>query len=645
LSNLSGIWYFDSRPLLDSDEMWVLRGLGEPIDAPSRFQRGPGLLMGLRASCFDAANDDGYAAAPDGSICTWDGRLDNRRDLRLRLLSDTHASSSDSGLALGLYQLHGPDGLHDLIGDWSMVLADARSRIVLLASDYAGTRPLYYCRTGESLMWSSSLDHLVQWTGRDQLDEEYVASFLTKGWAAHSTPYRGLYPVPPGRAVCVTTHGISTRAFWDLPAGKATLYTNPETYVEQLRSLFREAVAVRLPSNTPACAELSGGLDSSSIVCMADVIAKESAGGPRNPTTFTYTHQGSSDEQYVKVIEGTRNLTSIRLDLEEYPFVGLDQPGNATPSWWCPRFAELKRQFADLKCGTFLTGQLGDFIMGNLLDDLEQAVDYLREGHWLRAAQETYAWSQSLGIPIYPLFWRALRTAYSPWTASIESGNSHGVPSKYARVNSLAPAFLERVLLNRAERLPERSWRQARASRRSRFKALSEILDSRSLQAPEALQHISYSHPFAHRPLVEFMLTIPPGEVCRPGEPRWLMRRAFKEFLPSPILQRRSKATYTQVYRQALIPLATKMHSQPDQIRLVAHGYVDRISLEERLARYLQGLDCNEPQLRQLLLFEFWLRKREGSVTSRGRSAAPTLPDLGNSARKPELATRAETAG
>jgi hypothetical protein len=279
--------------------------------------------------------------------------------------------------------------------------------------------------------------------------------------------------------------------------------------------------------------------------------------------------------------------------------------------------------------------------MGNVLDDSEQAVDYLREGHWLGAAREAYQWGRALQIPIYPLLWRALRTAYSPWTASFESGASNDASSGYAHVHSIASGFLKRVSLNQAERLPERSWRQARPGRRSRFRALSEVLEARTLQAPEALQHISYSHPFAHRPLLEFMLTIPPGEVCRPGEPRRLMRRAFKDFLPSAILERRSKATYTQVYRQALIPLATQMLSQPGQIRLVTHDYVDGPGVTDRLARFVQGLDCNEPQLRQLLLFEFWLRNREALANSSVSSAASTMPELRDSAGKTELAAQA----
>jgi asparagine synthase (glutamine-hydrolysing) len=490
-------------------------------------------------------------------------------------------------------------------------------------------------------MWSSSLSHLVRWSGRDQLDEEYVASFLTKGSAAHRTPYRGVYPVPPGRAVCVSAQGVSTRAFWDLPVDRETRFKNPACYEEQLRNLFREAVAVRLPSGAPVCAELSGGLDSSSIVCMAASLAKERPGDLHQPTVFTYTHQGAADEKYVGVVERARNLSSVRLDLEEYPFVALEQAGDAAPAWWGPRLAELGRRFNSMGTGVLLTGQLGDFVMGNLLDDSGQAVDYFREGHWLEAAREAYAWSRALRVPLYPLLWRALRTAYSPWTPSIESAATHDVSSRYAQVHSLAPGFLKRASLNAGERLPERHWRDARPGRRSRFRALSQMLDSRTLQAPEVLRHISYTHPFAHRPLVEFMLSIPPAEVCRPGEPRRLMRRAFTHLLPPAILQRRSKATYTDVYRQALIPLATKMLSQPDHIRLVTHGYADRHSLTERLTRFLQGLDCKETQLRQLLLFEFWLRNREGLGNSSVSSESSTLPCPRNSSLQPELATKA----
>jgi len=258
-----------------------------------------------------------------------------------------------------------------------------------------------------------------------------------------------------------------------------------------------------------------------------------------------------------------------------------------------------------------MTGQLGDFIMGNLVDDSDQVADYLRQHRFLQAAREAFAWSQSLRVPIYSILWRALRTNYSSWAAPSVATTS----GRYQHIDSLAPEFRKRVNPSDCNRQSELRWQAASPSRRGRFRALNDMLSGRLLQAPEWLQHVSYTHPFAHRPLVEFMLIIPPAVVCRPGEPRRLMRRAFAELLPPAILKRRSKGTYERVYRQALVPMAAELLKRPEEIRMIDLGYVDCRSVMERLKRLMEGLDCNSSQLRQLILFEFWLRnsKRPGT--------------------------------
>ena len=122
------------------------------------------------------------------------------------------------------------------------------------------------------------------------------------------------------------------------------------------------------------------------------------------------------------------------------------------------------------------------------------------------------------------------------------------------------------------------------------------------------MEHLSFTHPFTHRPLVEFMLSIPPEEVCRPGKPRHLMRRGFAELLPDAVLHRKSKAVFGAVFDQCLAPMAAEMLRHPERIRSVEMGFVDRASLLDRLERFGKGLDCNLPQLRAVILFEFWLR-------------------------------------
>jgi hypothetical protein len=135
------------------------------------------------------------------------------------------------------------------------------------------------------------------------------------------------------------------------------------------------------------------------------------------------------------------------------------------------------------------------------------------------------------------------------------------------------------------------------------------LLELRSLQAPEPLQHLDCTHPFAHRPLVEFLMSVPADVLCGPGEPRRLMRRTFSDLWPCKLRKRRSKGFFNTPWLEALRPLAKELLKQR-QIEVVERGFVDRASLLARLERLTAGLDCNEPQLRQIILFEFWLRQR-----------------------------------
>ena len=612
MSILAGILYFDRRPISAADEAQVRRALEDFDRQPIHCFQSQGLIMGVAGSPPGFSEDDHFSLSPHGSVCTWDGRLDNQEDLQRELSCGFPPPSTSSDLAVKAYQSKGAAGLRGLVGDWSLAIWDGGLRSVVLASDYAGIRPLYYYRGDDRLLWSSRLSELIRWTGIDELDEEYVANFLTHATAAHRTPYRGVYPVPPGCAVCVSPDRMVTQPFWDLPVGQEIRFRDDRGYEEQLRTLFREAVSVRLKSQEPVCAELSGGLDSSSVVSMAAQLKNTDPGSFPELITLSYTHEGSTDEKYFRTVERACNLSSIHLQLEEFPFAAANRVGGAAPAWWEPRFRETARLMENLGSSVYMTGQLGDFIMGNLVDDSDQVADYLRQRRFLQAAREAFAWSQSLRVPIYSILWRALRTNYSSWAAPSVATTS----GRYQHIDSLAPEFRKRVNPSDCNRQSELRWQAASPSRRGRFRALNDMLSGRLLQAPEWLQHVSYTHPFAHRPLVEFMLIIPPAVVCRPGEPRRLMRRAFAELLPPAILKRRSKGTYERVYRQALVPMAAELLKRPEEIRMVEFGYVDCDSLTERLTRFMAGLDCNESQLRQLILFEFWLRNSQNSAAS-----------------------------
>jgi asparagine synthase (glutamine-hydrolysing) len=555
-------------------------------------------------------------------VCLWDGRIDNAGDLLK--LAGLPPDSADPAIILNLYQRRGVEGLRDAVGDWSVCIWDANSRAIVLACDYAGIRPLYYYRGPRSLYWSSSLDDLARWTGIHELDDTYAAAFLSRGNSYTLTPYKGILAVPAGCAVFITADNVQRRPFWSLPIDREIRYRDEGTYEEHLRHLFRESVQARLARDTPTCSELSGGLDSSSVVCMAHRLRSESRGGASDLITLSYTHENSADEKFFREVERACGVAGCHLPVDDYPAAAADQAG-ALPGLWEPRFRKLARLMAGMGTSVLLTGQLGDFTMGNAADDSGQVSEWLARGRPGKAIRTAYDWGRAMQAPIYPILWRGIREAFFSWDPSIDPRAAAGAMPA-SREDSLTQSVRARFASYEQEEFAGDPAHHAPPGRRLRFRSAADVLHSRRLQTPEPLQHLAYSHPYAHRSLLEFMLTIPSHVAFGPGQPRRLMRRAFAGLLPPMILARKSKAGYASVFRAPLVPMARLMLQRPAEIQLVERGYLHPQSLISRLEKFMQSLDCNEAQLRQIIVLEFWLRNRMAPRTAPLPSAPGDAP-------------------
>jgi hypothetical protein len=187
---------------------------------------------------------------------------------------------------------------------------------------------------------------------------------------------------------------------------------------------------------------------------------------------------------------------------------------------------------------------------------------------------------------------------------------SDGAYARSCEETSLSPAFCAQTGVLEPGRVFSDAWRQAPPERRKHFQALSMMLEMRTLQAPEPFQHLDYTHPFAHRPLVEFLMTIPADILCGPGEPRKLMRRTLSDLWPPKLKKRRSKGLFNHPWREALQPMVRDLLGSA-RLEVVERGFVERGSFVSRLERFSAGVDCNEAQLRQIVLLEFWFRGRQ----------------------------------
>src|SRR5579864_2077471 len=159
-----------------------------------------------------------------------------------------------------------------LMGDWALSIWNPLQRSLILAKDFIGARHLYYYFDDKGISWCTILDPLVKCGGRKfAICEEYIACWLINRFPApHVTPYVGVQAVPPSCFVQLRPggHGTMRRVtrYWDFDPDNRICYRSDTEYQEHFRSVFGTAVQRCLRSDRPVLAELSGGMDSSSIV-------------------------------------------------------------------------------------------------------------------------------------------------------------------------------------------------------------------------------------------------------------------------------------------------------------------------------------------------------------------------------------------
>jgi asparagine synthase (glutamine-hydrolysing) len=256
--------------------------------------------------------------AQSGQMVLWDGRLDNRQDLILALGAELQ-SSGDAGIAAAAIERWGVAGLAKLVGDWALSVWNPRERTVLLAKDFLGTRALYYTTQGGSFAWSTLLDPLLLPTDDSlRLREEYLAGWLTHFPRADLAPFIGIASVPPASYVLCRPSATTVRQYWSFDATKKITYRDDRAYEEHFRFVFGESVRRRLRSKNLVLAELSGGMDSSSIVCMADALAGAgSSEAPRLDTISYYDDREPNwnESPFFGKVEQQRGRAGMRVAL------------------------------------------------------------------------------------------------------------------------------------------------------------------------------------------------------------------------------------------------------------------------------------------------------------------------------------------
>lgn len=219
-------------------------------------------------------------ANEDGSLqLVFNGEIYNFEALRDELIAAGHVfrSQTDTEVILHLYEDHGPGCVEKLLGMFAFALWDGRRQELLLARDRAGKKPLVYTFAGGAFLFASEAKALLQDPAVSvRVNPEALHHYLTYQYVPGPlTIFDGIYKLPPAHTLLLRDGTTTLRRYWDLSYTRKQTPRRLEDCVAAFNELFRDAVRVRLRSDVPLGAFLSGGIDSSAAVAVMSSLTEQ----------------------------------------------------------------------------------------------------------------------------------------------------------------------------------------------------------------------------------------------------------------------------------------------------------------------------------------------------------------------------------
>lgn len=509
---------------------------------------------------------------PSGDLAiTADARIDNRDELitALGLNDRPREKITDSQIILAAYVRWGDRCLEHLLGDFAFAIWDQRQQRLFCARDHMGVKPLYYYHSAGVFAFASEMKAILCLPEVPRrLNEMRVAEHLIGSIEDKTnTFYQDILRLRAAHSLSISREEKQLRSYWSVNLKHELRLRSSQEYVEAFGEIFTEAVRCRLRSPFPVGTMLSGGLDSSSIACVARNLLAEA--GDRRLSTFSAVFP---------------SLAEVDPRIDERPYIeavvamgGVD--AHYVHADRISPLAERERvswhlDGACLAPNLYMDWAIFQAAHENGVRILFSGVDgdttvsygheYLsvlaRTGRWQKLMAEARGLSQEFyGCAISPrrLVWEYGVKPLVPQPILQLSdqlrGRTHPLWPQSRLIN---PAFAQRIgVSEHTEALMASGINLARTARGEHWYALTSGLMQYSLQtlgelaAPFSLE---LHYPFCDRRLVEFCLALPPAEKLHQGWTRSILRRAMAGILPPEVQWRKGKGNLSANFLQKL---------------------------------------------------------------------------------------------
>ena len=505
------------------------------------------------------------------SVIIADARIDNRTELigLLGLSKRPHHAIPDSELILNSFLRWRENCTDFLLGDFAFAIWNADNRELFCARDPVGARTLFYRAGPDFFAFASEIKaiHCIEESPR-RINKKRIADLFARQFDDQQiTIYQGIYQLPAGHHLLLQNGDLSISKYWHLDPNTELKLSNDTEYAEAFRELFQEAVRCRLRSRHQVGSTLSGGLDSSSIACMArnvkadnslEAIHTYSIVFPSLPAPYLkladereYMHavidQGGFEPHFIEAdrLNPLMDLNRMLAHTDE-PFLA----PNAYLHW--SMYAKAKEHNATV----FLDGIDGDTTVSHGLGYLEEL--FVR-GRWIKLLSNARSLSKRFdqNIPVSRLIWQLGIRPLVPEMVNKARRRQRGksTPSWMDGVYLNQSFIQEQGLQERYANHFERS-RPKLNARGDHWLALTSPLIPYTLGLANRLSSafsIDARYPFCDQRLMRFCLSLPPGQKLHDGWDRYIMRKALEGILPEKIQWRKRKADLSPNIKRNLL--------------------------------------------------------------------------------------------
>lgn len=574
MSAIIGIYYRDGRPVERAilERMLACVAHRGPDGAGLWFAGPVGLGQHMLWTTPESCREQQPLANRSGEIVlVADARIDNRDEVmeRLGLVPRPSAPISDGEVILAAYERWGERCPEYLVGDFAFALWDERHQALVCARDPLGVKPFYYYCSERLLVFGSEIKALfcVPEVPR-RIDELGVAYYLTNTFEDREmTLYRQIARLPAAHTLELTSQGRSCRRYWSFDLTREVRLRSDAEYAEAFRELFTEAVRCRLRSAFPIGATLSGGLDSSSVVCMA----RKLLGAPTDQHlhTFSAIFPGLSvkerrklDERpYIAAVLAGGGVTPHMLEADRLsPLAELDRvlwhqdeainAPNLYLHWGL--YGAAQQQGVRV----FLDGLDGDTTVSH-------GWGYLAElawrGRWRTLVAEAAALSQRYpASSLHGIIWNyGIRPLIPHQAVPVRELVLGRTRPAWFHETAINPVFAQSLgLARRVRALQHDSTRPTRTAREAHWQGLNAAIMPYTLELADRAAGafaLETRYPFFDRRLMEFCLALPPEQKLHQGWTRVVMRRAMAGILPPKVQWRIHKADLSPNFKRRLL--------------------------------------------------------------------------------------------